>query len=302
MTVSNWRKSACNLCYVNCGVEVEVLGDGASARIGRVRGDPDHPRTRGYLCNKAQAIPAYVHHDDRLTTPLRRRDDGSHEAIDWDSALRDIAVRLRRIVDRYGPYALALYGGGGQGNHAGGAFANALLRALGSKHVFNALAQEKTGDFWVNGHLFGAQTCHTAEDVEHCDLLLVLGANPWLAHGFTNARQQIKAIAKDPARRLIVIDPRRSETAEQADLHVAVRPGADAFLLAALLARLVERGAIATDFLAAHTTGYDAVRSALAGVNIARYLDAAGVSMTVLEQLADHIVAANAMVDRKSVV
>ncbi|MGE0487057.1 MAG: molybdopterin-dependent oxidoreductase [Gammaproteobacteria bacterium] len=298
MTTSTWHKSACNLCYVNCGVEIEITGSGEAARIGRVRGDAEHPRTRGYLCNKAQALPSYVHHRDRLTTPLRRRADGSHEAIDWDTAIADIAARLREVVSRHGPHALALYGGGGQGNHAGGAFANGFLRALGSRHVFNSLAQEKTGDFWVNGHLFGAQTCHTAEDVEHCDLLVVLGANPWLAHGFSNARQQLKAIAKDPARRLVVIDPRRTETAEQADLHVAIRPGTDAFLLAALLALLVERGAVADDFIAAHTSGFEAVRTTLAGVDIERFLRAADVPRAVLDELADFVCAARAMVVR----
>ena len=114
-----------------------------------------------------------------------------------------------------------------------------MLRALGSRHVFNALSQEKTGDFWVNGHMFGSQTCHTAEDVHHCDLLFVIGANPWIAHGFPNARDQLNQIRKDPARKLIVVDPRRTETADMADLHLAVRPGADAFLLGAILATLV---------------------------------------------------------------
>tara|TARA_R110002096_G_scaffold17147_2_gene59153 strand:+ start:470 stop:2806 length:2337 start_codon:yes stop_codon:yes gene_type:complete len=298
MTTASWHKSACNLCYVNCGVEIEVLGDGADARLGRVRGDPEHPRTRGYLCNKAQAIPAYVHHDDRLTRPLRRRADGTHEAIDWDTAIREIAARLRDISARHGPGTIALYGGGGQGNHAGGAFANSFLRALGSRHVFNALAQEKTGDFWVNGHLFGAQTCHSAEDIEHCDVLLVIGANPWLAHGFSNARQQINAIVKDPARKLIVIDPRRSETAAQADLHVAVRPGADAFLMTALLALLIRRDAIDAEFIDAHTTGYAAVRATLAAVDIERFAAAADVSPDVLEQLADSVAAARSLVVR----
>lgn len=298
MTTAGWHKSACNLCYVNCGVEIEVLGDGAAARLGRVRGDPEHPRTRGYLCNKAQAIPAYVHHDDRLTTPLRRRADGSHEAIDWDTAIGEIAARLRELIARHGANSLALYGGGGQGNHAGGAFTNGFLRALGSRHVFNALAQEKTGDFWVNGHLFGAQTCHSAEDIEHCDLLFVLGANPWLAHGFSNARQEINAIAKDPARKLIVIDPRRSETALHADLHVAVRPGTDAFLLTALLALLIRRDAIDADFIAAHTTGYAAVRRTLVAVDIERFAAAADVPLAVLEQLADMVAAAKSMVVR----
>ncbi|MGH6715623.1 MAG: molybdopterin-dependent oxidoreductase, partial [Bradyrhizobium sp.] len=179
MTARQWRKTACNLCYINCGIEV-LVDDG---RIAKVRGDRDNPKSQGYLCNKAARIPYYAHHRDRLTTPLRRRPDGTYEAIDWDTAVAEIASRLRDLVERHGGRSIALYGGGGQGNHAGGAYATALLRALGSRYAFNALSQEKTGDFWVNGHLFGSQACHTAEDVHHCDLLLVIGANPWVAHG-----------------------------------------------------------------------------------------------------------------------
>ena len=82
------------------------------------------------------------------------------------------------------------------------------MRAMGSNNYYSALSQEKTGDFWVNGHLFGAQNVHTAEDVEHCDLLVVLGCNPWLAHGFRNARNLINAIKKDSRRQILVIDPR----------------------------------------------------------------------------------------------
>jgi anaerobic selenocysteine-containing dehydrogenase len=263
MPSTDWRKTACNLCYVNCGLEVLVEND----RITKVRGDRDNPKSQGYLCNKAARIPFYAHHRDRLTTPLRRRPDGGFDAIDWDTAIAEISARLREIVDRHGGKSLALYGGGGQGNHAGGAYATALMRALGSRHVFNALSQEKTGDFWVNGHMFGSQTCHTAEDVHHCDLLFVIGANPWIAHGFPNARDHLNDIRKDPDRRMIVIDPRRSETAERADLHLAVRPGADAFLLGAILARLVER-------------------------------DAADIPLDQIEQCVDMIVAARAMTVR----
>ena len=294
----HWKKSACNLCYINCGVELGIEGQGAQQRIVKVRGDKDNPRSQGYLCNKAAAIPGYVHHGDRLTTPLRRRPDGSHEAIGWDEAVAEIAQRLRAVTGTHGGHTLALYGGGGQGNHAGGAYATALMRALGSRNTFNALAQEKTGDFWVNGHLFGAQTCHTAEDIEHCDLLFVLGANPWVAHGFTNARDQLNAIRKDPARKLIVVDPRLSETAQVADLHLAVRPGADAFLLGALLASLQQRGAFDTAFLAAHTTGADAVLATLQAVPVDAWVAAAGVPRAQVEQAADLVMAAQAMVVR----
>ncbi len=298
MSELKWHKSACNLCYVNCGIEVAVEGEGAAARIRRVRGDEANPKSRGYLCNKAQGIVSYVHHKDRLTTPLRRRADGSHEAISWDTAISEITARLRRVIDTHGPQSLALYGGGGQGNHAGGAFATAFMRGLGSRHVFNALAQEKTGDFWVNGHLFGAQSCHSAEDIEHCDLLLVIGANPWLAHGFANARQQLNEIAKDPARKLVVIDPRRSETAAQADLHIAVRPGADAYLMAALLAMLIREDLIDEAFLAEHTSGFEAVKASLLEVPIERFAAAADVSLATLNKVVEMIGASKAMVVR----
>src|ERR1044071_10150632 len=129
----DWRKTAFNLCYINCGLEVLVEND----RITKVRGDRDNPKSQGYLCNKATRIPYYAHHRDRLTTPLRRRADGGFDEIEWDVAISEIAERLRDIVDRYGGKSIALYGGGGQGNHAGGAYASGLFRAPGSGHAFH---------------------------------------------------------------------------------------------------------------------------------------------------------------------
>src|ERR1700757_5267643 len=294
MSAREWKKTACNLCYVNCGVEV-LIEDG---HLAKVRGDRDNPKSEGYLCNKAARIPFYAHHRDRLTTPLRRRDDGSFEAIDWDTAIAEIASRMRGIVERHGGKSVALYGGGGQGNHAGGAYATAFLRALGWRHVFNALSQEKTGDFWVNGHMFGSQTCHTAEDVHHCDLLFVIGANPWIAHGFPNARDQLNQIRKDPSRKLIVINPRRTETAEMADLHLAVRPGADAFLLGAILATLVRCDALDHDFLNHHTEGFAEVKAALRRIPIEAWAKAADIPLEQLDRCADMITAAKAMTVR----
>jgi anaerobic selenocysteine-containing dehydrogenase len=289
-----WQKTACNICYVNCGVEVMV----DQGRITKVRGDRENPKSQGYLCNKAARIPFYAHHRDRLTSPLRRRADGGFDEIDWDTAIAEISTRLRELVDRHGGKSLALYGGGGQGNHAGGAYATALLRGLGSRHVFNALSQEKTGDFWVNGHMFGSQTCHTAEDVHHCDLLFVIGANPWIAHGFPNAREHLNQIRKDPDRRMIVIDPRRTETADMADLHLAVRPGADAFLLGAILGVLMRRDALDHAFLERHTIGFDEVKEALLRIPVARWAAAADVPLDQIERCADMIAAARAMTVR----
>jgi anaerobic selenocysteine-containing dehydrogenase len=294
LAAMEWKHTACNLCYINCGLEV-LVEDG---RITKVRGDKANPKSQGYLCNKAARIPFYAHHKDRLTSPLRRRADGGFDAISWDDAIGEIAARAGAILKAHGGQAFARYGGGGQGNHAGGPYSGAFLAALGSNIKFNALSQEKTGDFWLNGLMFGSQQCHTAEDVHHCDLLFVIGANPWLAHGFPNAREHLNEIKNDPARKLIVIDPRRSETAQMANLHLAVRPGADAFLLGAILARLVERDNIDHDFLTRHTTGYEDVRKALVQIPVGEWAAAAGVPLTQIDQCIDMIAAAKAMAVR----
>src|SRR5207244_8547207 len=136
---------------------------------------------------------------------------------------------------------------------------------------FNALSQEKTGDFWVNGKMFGSQTCHTSEGVDDCDLLVVIGCNPWLAHGFRNARKVVNDIKNEPDRKLLVIDPRRTETADVADLHLSLRPGADAFLLSAMIAMIIERNAQAAAWLAEHTDGFPEVAAALAKVPVAAW-------------------------------
>jgi anaerobic selenocysteine-containing dehydrogenase len=293
-SANQWHSTACGLCYINCGIEVMTEG----RRMTRIRGDRAHPSTHGYACQKAQRLDFYQNNADRITTPMRRRSDGTFEAIAWETAFREIAERLREVRSRYGGKAFALYGGGGQGNHSGAPYASALARAMGSSNKYNALSQEKTGDFWVNGHMFGAQNAHTSEDIEHCDLLLVLGCNPWMAHGFRNARNLVNEIKKDPARRILVIDPRRTETADVADLHLQLRPGTDAFLLPAMLAIILRRGAEAREFIAAHTTGFDEVRDVLMRVPIARFIECAGVSRRDVELAVDMILAAQAMTVR----
>jgi anaerobic selenocysteine-containing dehydrogenase len=291
MANEGWQQTACILCYVNCGLEVQTEG----RAIARVRGDRANRRSQGYLCQKPQRLTFYGNHADRLTTPLRRRPDGTHEPVSWDTALREIAARLVALRDAHGGDAFAFYGGGGQGNHLGGAYFTALKDALGAKRYFNALSQEKTGDFWVNGRLFGKQTCHTAEDIEHSDLLVVLGCNPWMANGFQAARNEVNEIKKAGDRHLLVIDPRRTEVAALADLHLQLRPGTDAFLLGALLAIVLRRGGEAREFLAAHTTGFEEVAAALRAVPIDAWIAHADVPRADVERAADMILAARGM-------
>jgi anaerobic selenocysteine-containing dehydrogenase len=248
MAPDEWKRTACILCECNCGLEVQLGGDD-DRHLVKLRGDKRHPSSQGYACEKPHRLDHYQHGRDRITTPLRRRPDGSFEAIDWDTAIREVAARLTAVRDTHGGDSIFYYGGGGQGNHLPGAYSTATRRALGIRYRSSALAQEKTGEFWVSDRMMGTAT---RADFEHCDVGLFLGKNPWHSHSIPRARVTLKEISQDPARTLIVVDPRRTETAELADIHLAVKPGTDTWLLAALLAILVETDQIDHAFLATH--------------------------------------------------
>ena len=281
MAGTEWKPTACILCECNCGLEVELGGEGGRHLV-KIRGDRRHPASQGYACEKPHRLDHYQHGRDRLTNPLRRRADGTFEAIDWDTAIREVAARLAKVRDTWGGDTIFYYGGGGQGNHLPGAYATATRRALGSRWRSSALAQEKTGEFWVGDRMMGVAT--TRADFEHCDVALFIGKNPWQSHSIPRARVTLKEIARDPARTLIVIDPRRTETAEMADIHLQVRPGGDAWLLTALLGVLVQEQLVNQHFIAAHTHGADEVVAVLGGVRVAECSSRAGVDEALVRK------------------
>ena len=143
---ADWKPTACILCECNCGIVVQLDG----RNLAKIRGDKDHPASAGYTCNKALRLDHYQNNSNRLTSPMRRHPDGSYEEIDWDTAISEIAEGCKHIRDTYGGDKIFYYGGGGQGNHLGGAYSGAFLKALGSRYRSNALAQEKTGEHWVD--------------------------------------------------------------------------------------------------------------------------------------------------------
>src|SRR4051812_29765801 len=280
---AEWLPTACVLCACNCGIEVQV----ADGNLTRVKGDKAHPGSKGYACEKAQRL-AYYQGNPRITAPLRRRADGGYDEVDWDTAIAEVAARLARVRDDHGGASIFYYGGGGQGNHLGGAHSGALRSALGVRFSSNALAQEKTGEIWIDAHLFGHVT-HTAPDFANAEVAVFLGKNPWMAHGFPQARPTLKAIAADPGRTLIVIDPRRSETAAMADLHLQVRPGGDAFLLAAMLAVLVQEDLLDHAFLEAHAVNHEAVVAAVRDIDLDDYARRADVDAGLVRAAARRI-------------
>ncbi|MBU9765205.1 molybdopterin-dependent oxidoreductase [Mycobacterium sp. TNTM28] len=285
MTVEAWQHTACILCECNCGIVVQV----DDRALTKIRGDKDHPASRGYTCNKALRLDHYQNNANRLTSPMRRRDDGSYQEIDWDTAITEIAEKLRGIAGEHGGDKIFYYGGGGQGNHLGGAYSSSFLKSLGSRYRSNALAQEKTGEAWVDAQLYGG---HTRGEFEHAEVSVFVGKNPWMSQSFPRARVVLNEIANDPARAMIVIDPVRTDTAKMADFHLRVRPGTDAWCLTALSAVLVQEKLCDEAFLAEHVTGVDAVRSVLAEVDITDYAHRCGVDEDLLRAAARRIAGA----------
>ena len=288
---TEWKSTACILCECNCGIEVE-LGGADGRRFVRIRGDDAHPASRGYACEKALRLDYYQNGPHRLTKPLRRRADGSFEEIDWETAISEVAARFAAVRDTYGGESIFYYGGGGQGNHLPGAYGAATRAVLGSRYRSNALAQEKTGEFWVAAKMLGG---YARGDFEHCEVAVFLGKNPWFSHSFPRARVTLKAIANDPKRALIVIDPRRTETADLADIHLQLKPGSDAFLLAALIGVIVQEGRHTSDWIAAHADGQDEVMPHFERVPIAEYCARSGVSEEAVRATARRIAAAESV-------
>ena len=283
-----WHKTACVLCSANCGLEVRLNG----RDITRVRGNKGHIASAGYTCEKGLRINHYQNNTSRLSTPLKRLDDGSYIEADWDTAIQEISNGLKEIAEKYGSDKIFYYGGGGQGNHLGGAHSTATRQAYGITRKSNALAQEKTGEAWVEGQMFGT---HTHGGFHDAEVAIFLGKNPWHSHGFDQARRVLKEISNDDNRSLIVIDPRRTESADLADYWLQVKPGTDAFLLAALGAIIVNEKMTDDAWLAENAIGVEEIKTVFRDVSIDDFAKRSGVTVDQLRAVADRIVQAESV-------
>jgi anaerobic selenocysteine-containing dehydrogenase len=289
--MSEWLPTACNLCECNCGLEVQLGGEDDRHFV-RIRGDKMHPGSQGYACEKPHRLDYYQNGRDRILNPLRRRTDGTFEEIDWDTAISEIAQKLAAVRDEHGGDKIFYYGGGGQGNHLPGAYSGATLSTLESVYRANALSQEKTGEMWVSGKMIGAAS---RGDFEHCEVAVFVGKNPWQSHGIARARVTLKEIAADPKRSMIVIDPRRTETAKLADFHLQLKPATDAWLLSAMAAILVQEDLIDHGWMAEHTAGADQLIPLLADIPVPEYCERTGVDEDLVRRAVRRIASAESV-------
>jgi anaerobic selenocysteine-containing dehydrogenase len=234
--MEQWKKTTCVLCANLCGLEVRVENN----QIVKSRGDKDNPRSEGYVCRKGLNIKHYQHHADRLMFPLKKVGN-SFERISWELAIDEIAEKLSATVSKYGPRSFAIMlGQGSIGCPSQLSFVGSVLRGIGSQYAYSALAQELTGRFWIDGKALGSQSLHSSPQFDKTDMLLTVGWNPMMSHLIPQARRFLKRFKNDPEKILVVVDPRLSETAKIADIHLPIRPGTDALFYRAMISIILK--------------------------------------------------------------
>ena len=279
------RLHTCMLCEAICGITVQLEG----GRVTGVRGDKDDPFSRGHVCPKAAAIPDVMDHPDRIREPMRRVGD-RWEPVSWEDAFSEAADRISAIQREHGRNAVGMYVGNPTVHSHGAILGIPLLsKALGGRSRFSATSVDQLPQMLAALEMFGHQLLFPVPDVDRTAFLLVLGANPIVSNGSLMTAPGIAhrlSALRARGGRLVVVDPRRTETAAVADRHVAVRPGGDAALLLGMLQVIFADGLERPGRLARFTTGLGKLREIASRYPPERVAARAGVPPEAIRSLA----------------
>ncbi len=282
----------CPFCEATCGLEIETEG----REVVSVRGDADDVLSHGFICPKAFGIKQLHEDPDRLTTPLVRRDGELVEAT-WDEAFEEIDRRLPPIMAEHGKNAVAVYNGNPNAHNLSFlTHGPAFLRVLGTQNIYSASTVDQMPKQVAAGHMFGTMLSVPIPDVDRCDHLLMLGANPLVSNGSLltapDMRGRLRAIGERGGK-VVVVDPRRTRTAELADEHHFIQPGTDALLLAAIACTLVEEGLDDPGELAEHLNGLDELRALVRDFPPEDVAGACGIAADEIRRMARELAAAD---------
>jgi anaerobic selenocysteine-containing dehydrogenase len=273
------------LCEAVCGLTVEM--EGTSVRS--VRGDPDDPFSQGHICPKAAAIPDVQGDPDRILEPQRRQ-GSTWQAVSWEAALDEAGERIAAVQRKYGRNAVAVYLGNPSVHSYSSVLAIPLFaRALGTRSRFSATSIDQLPHMLASLQMFGHQLYLPVPDVDRTSFFLVLGANPLASNGSLMTAGGIARRLGELRKRggkLVVVDPRRTETAAAADQHLFIRPGADALLLLALLHVVFEEGRENLRHLAPISDGLQSLKETAARFAPERVAERTGIAASDIRALA----------------
>ncbi|HET6829903.1 MAG TPA: molybdopterin-dependent oxidoreductase [Solirubrobacterales bacterium] len=286
------RYFTCPLCEATCGLAADVDGDG---EIVKVRGDADDAFSAGFICPKGASIGELHADPDRIRTPLVRR-DGELVAASWDEAFAAIDAKLTPIRDSGDRNATAVYLGNPNAHTLDGLiYLRGFAKALGTRNIFSATSVDQLPKQVSSAAMLGSGLSIPIPDIDRTDYMLILGANPLASNGSLmtapDMRGRLRAL-RERGGRIVVVDPRRTRTAELADEHHAIRPGRDAHLLAALAHTLVEEGLTDPGPLAAHIEGLEEIGAAVAPFSPEAVAAACGIDAADIRRMARDLAAA----------
>ena len=259
----------CPLCEASCGLDITLRSDGRGGEeVQRIRGDRLDVFSKGFICPKGSTLKQLHEDPDRLRTPMIKR-DGVHVPATWDEAWALIDERLGSVIADHGRGSLAAYVGNPTAHSLSAmTFSRVLLTGLGTKHRFSASTVDQMPRHVASGYVFGSPVAIAVPDLDRTDHLVILGANPYASNGSVCTAPDFPGrIEAMRARggKLVVVDPRLSRTAQEADEWVSIRPGSDALLLAAIAHTMIDEGlADPGDHIAEHLAGLDELTAALA--------------------------------------
>ncbi len=281
----------CPLCEATCGLRIETT-DG---RVTSIRGDADDPFSRGFICPKGSTLGALHEDPDRLRGPLVRR-NGTHVEVSWEEAFVEIEQRLTAILSEHGRDAVAVYAGNPNAHNFGSTLAiRPLVKSLGTKNMYSASTVDQMPKHVACGLVFGHPLAIPVPDIDRTDFLLMLGANPLESNGSLATAPdwpgRLQAI-RDRGGRVVVVDPRHTRTAARSDLHVPIRPGTDAALLAGIARTLVAEDLVAPGPLVDLTNGIDEVERAVGSFTPERVSSLTGIPVATIVSLAHDLAAA----------
>ena len=283
----------CPLCEATCGLEITV---NPQEQVVRIRGDQKDVFSHGFICPKGSTLKQLHEDPDRLRKPLVKR-DGKHVEVSWEEAWQVVNDGLTGVIERHGRGALSAYLGNPNAHNLGPQlFSAVMLRSMGSRNVFSASTVDQVPKHVAGGLMFGTPQSIPVPDVDHTDYLMMLGANPYASNGslctspdFPGRIQAIRARGG----KVVVVDPRRTKTAEESDEWVSIRPGTDGLFLAAMVNVMFAENLVTVEpRIASLLNGLDELRDAVAAFTPAAVQEVTGVSADTTTRLARELCAA----------
>jgi anaerobic selenocysteine-containing dehydrogenase len=283
----------CPLCEATCGLEITV---NPQEQVVRIRGDQKDVFSHGFICPKGSTLKQLHEDPDRLRQPLVKR-NGVHVAVSWDEAWQEVERGFMGVIERHGRGALSAYLGNPNAHNLGPQlYSGAMLKSMGSRNIFSASSVDQMPMHVAGGFMFGTAQSIPVPDIDHTDYLLMLGANPYASNGslctapdYPGRLQAIRARGG----KVVVVDPRRTKTAEESDEWVSIRPGTDGLFMSALLhVMFAENIAKVEPRIASISNGLDDVRAAVAPFSPLAVAEMTGVPADVITRIAREMCAA----------